>query len=75
MDKIRVMHCSSGSGTMSYGYSFIQVGGFKGETNDRVIREEPWDGDISKVDIILDCRDGKCKPITIDQLQQIVQKV
>ena len=80
MEEVRVMRCRSGDGLMAYGYSFIQVGGFKGQTNDNVISTETfdgkftWGGHISNVDIILDCRDDECKPITIDQLQQIHQK-
>lgn len=72
---IRVMYCRSGQGLMSYGYSFTQIGGYKGQSYDDVKKEELWDGDYSKGDVVLDCRNGKCERISKDDLRMIVENV
>jgi hypothetical protein len=69
---IKVMYCKSGQGLMSYGYSFIQIGGYVGQSNDDVKKDELWDGDYSKGETVLDCRKGKCEKISKDDLKQIV---
>jgi hypothetical protein len=72
---IRVMYCRSGQGLMSYGYSFIQIGGYKGQSYDDVKLEELWDGDYSKGNVVLDCRSGKCERISKTDLKTIVENV
>jgi hypothetical protein len=69
---IRKMLCRSGDGLMSYGYSFLQIGGYKGQSFDDVKGEEVWDGDYTKLGVILDCRKGKCERITQDNLKKII---
>jgi len=69
---IRLMSCRSGQGLMSYGYSFLQIGGYVGQSNDDVKSDMLWDGDFSKGDSVLDCRKGKCIKISKDELKQIV---
>lgn len=69
---IKVMYCKSGEGLSSYGYSFIQIGGYVGQSNDDVKRDELWDGDYSKGDVVLDCRKGNCIKISKDKLKQIM---
>lgn len=70
---IRVMNCRSGDGLMSYGYSFLQIGGYVGQSHDDVKGSELWDGDYNgKFDAILDCRNGKCIRISQDSLKQII---
>jgi len=70
---IKRMWCRSGNGLMSYGYSFIQIGGYKGESGDDVGREEMWDGDYTKPEVVLDCRNLECKPISKEALKLICQ--
>ena len=72
---IRLMYCRSGQGLMSYGYSFIQIGGYKGQSYDDVKREEIWDGDYSKGGVVLDCRNGKRERISKDDLRLIVENI
>ncbi len=69
---IKVMYCRNGQGLMSYGYSFIQIAGYVGQSNDDVKKCELWDGDYSKGDTVLDCRKGKCERISKYNLKQIV---
>ena len=67
------MKCRSGKGLMSYGYNFLQIGGFKGQSNDNVKGEEMWDGDYSKGEVVLDCRKGKCVRISKTDLKEIIE--
>jgi hypothetical protein len=71
---IRIMYCRSGDGLMSYGYSFIQIGGYKGQSHDDVKSEELWDGDYSNVNTVLDCRLGKCNRISKLDLENIIKE-
>ena len=73
--EIKLMTCKSGTGLMSYGYSFIQIGGIAGSTGDDVKKEEIWDGDFTKGDKILDCRHGKCETIHREDLRGMIKKL
>lgn len=72
---IRLVRCKSGTGLMSYTYSFIQIGGFMGQSNDNPERmsEELWDGDYTKGDVVLDCRKGDCLRISKLDLADIIE--
>lgn len=69
---IKLMRCRSGQGLMSYNYSFLQIGGYVGQSNDDVKSDKLWDGDFSKGDVVLDCRKGKCVRSSKDVLKQIL---
>ena len=66
------MRCRSGNGLMSYGYSFIQIGGHVGDSNDDVKSSELWDGDYKKGDTAIDCR-IKCTKISKTELKKIIK--
>ena len=70
---IRLMKCRSGNGLMSYGYNFLQIGGYKGQSYDDVKSEEIWDGDFKKGETVLDCRKGKCVRISKTDLKEIIE--
>lgn len=70
---IRLMKCTSGNGLMSYGYNFLQIGGYKGQSFDNVKHEEMWDGDFKKGETVLDCRNGKCVRISKTVLKEIIE--
>jgi len=71
---IRFMRCRSGQGLMSYSYSFLQIGGYAGQSYDEVRSEDIWNGDYSTVGTILDCRNGKCEKINKDKLREIIKQ-
>ena len=69
---IKVMYCRSGSGLMSYIYSFLQIGGVAGQSYDDVASEQIWDGDYKKGETVVDCRGIKCRRISKDELREII---
>jgi hypothetical protein len=71
---IRLMQCRSGSGLNSYGYSFIQIGGMKGDSGDNVGSEKHWSGNYDEGETVVDCRGGECKRISKDELKQIIEQ-
>ena len=78
--KVKVLTAKSGSGLMSYTYKIVQIGGFKGQSNDNIIAEDDVEflADVSELVesqkgvTFLDCRKGKCVKIKYDDFSKIV---
>lgn len=71
---IQMCYCRSGQGLMSYGYNFVQIGGFIGQSNDLVKRHEPWDGNLKAGESILDYRSGKCVKLSRQEFIALIEK-